>query len=130
MAAAPEDEPTCGRGLAANAVLPAELAEVIAAFAGVLESHIAALDPTDPHAIAERDAYTTLVEAHRGIAYDLARLAETMAGYRDLPMARHDPAILASPHGQSAAFWKFVEKERELLDLLRAKVAQDELLLS
>ena len=95
MASARDDEPTCGKGLAANAVLPAKFAELIAATAEVLERHTAALDATDPHAAAEREAYTTLVDAHRAIAKSLSELAQSMTSYRDLPMARHDPAIMS-----------------------------------
>jgi hypothetical protein len=52
-----------------------------------------------------------------------------MAGYRDLPMARHDEAVMADPAGQAAAFQRLVAVERELLALLRARVESDEQLL-
>jgi hypothetical protein len=42
------DRPTCGEGLAANSILPAKLAELMAAQAEVLERHTRALDPTRP----------------------------------------------------------------------------------
>ena len=129
MASARDDEPTCGKGLAANAVLPAKFAELIAATAEVLERHTAALDASDPHAAAEREAYTTLVDAHRAIAKSLSELAQSMTSYRDLPMARHDPAIMSRPDGQNAAFQQLVAIERELQDLLRTKLVQDEHLL-
>jgi hypothetical protein len=65
---APDDQPTCGKGIAANAVLPAKLAELTAATAEVLERHTKALDLTDPAAREEREAYVALVRAHRAIA--------------------------------------------------------------
>jgi hypothetical protein len=45
-------------------------------------------------------------------------------------MARHDPAVMSRPDGQAEAFQRLVAVERQLVDLLRTKVAQDEQLLS
>jgi hypothetical protein len=123
------DRPTCGEGLAANAVLPAKLADLIAAQAEVLERHTRALDPTDAAARIELDAYKRLEHAHRGVASELAELAEDMAGYRDMPMGRHDMRVMSDPEGQMEAFRRFVDVERELLALLQSKLgAEDELL--
>jgi hypothetical protein len=124
-----DDQPTCGKGLAANAVLPAKLGELTAATAEVLERHTKALDVNDPAAREEFDAYAALVRAHRAVASELAKLAQQMAGYRDLPMGRHDEAMMADPAGQAEAFQRFVAIEREILAFLRTKVEQDERLL-
>lgn len=94
-----DKRPTCGEGLAANAVLPAKLSELMAAQAEVLERHTRALDPTDAAAQKELDAYTKL---------ELADLAEEMASYRGLPMGRHNVRILSDPKGQMEAFRRFV----------------------
>ena len=123
------DRPTCGEGLAANAVLPAKLAELVAAQAGVLERHTRALDLTDAAAQKELDAYTKLERAHRDVAGELADLAEEMASYRTLPMGRHDMTVMTDPKGQMEAFRRFVAVERELLALLQAKLEADEGLL-
>ena len=123
------DRPTCGEGLAANAVLPAKLAELMAAQAEVLERHTRALDPTDAAAQKELDAYTRLEHAHRDVAGELADLAEEMASYRELPMGRHDMKVMSDPKGQMEAFRRFVAVERELLALLQAKLQADEGLL-
>jgi hypothetical protein len=120
------DQPTCGKGLAANAVLPEQLAKLLSARAEVLERHTKALDLSDPNARQELDAYTSLARAHRSVAAELADLARQMAGYRDLPMARHDMRVMADPHGQAAAFRHFVATERELLELLQTKLQQEE----
>jgi hypothetical protein len=125
----PNDQPTCGKGLAANADLPAKLAELTAAMADVLERHTGVLDLTDSAAREEFDAYSALVQAHRAVAGELASLAQQMAGYRDLPMGRHDEAALADPQGQAAAFQRLLTTERELLALLSTKVAEGEELL-
>jgi hypothetical protein len=122
------DQPTCGQGLAANAVLPAKLAELLAARAEVLERHAKALDRTDPNAQPELEAYANLARAHRSVASELTSLANEMAGCRDLPMARHDLAVMASPEGQMEAFRRFVAIERELLALLQTKLEEEEAL--
>jgi hypothetical protein len=116
------DRTTCGEGLAANAVLPAKLADLMAAQAEVLERHTRALDPTDVAAQNELDAYTKLERAHRDVAGELAELAEEMASYRDLPMGRHDMTVMTDPRGQVEAFRRFVAVERELLALLQTKL--------
>jgi hypothetical protein len=113
---------TCGEGLAANAVLPAKLAELVAAQAEVLERHTRALDPTDAAAQKELDAYTKLERAHRDVAGELAGLAEEMASYRELPMGRHDMTVMSDPKGQMEAFRRFIAVERELLALLQTKL--------
>ena len=123
------DRPTCGEGLAANAVLPAKLAELMAAQAEVLERHTRALDLTDATSQNELDAYTKLERAHRDVAGELADLAEEMAGYRDLPMGRHDTTVMADPKGQTEAFRRFVAVERDLLALLQTKLEAEEELL-
>jgi hypothetical protein len=123
------DRPTCGEGLAANSILPAKLAELMAAQAEVLERHTSALDPTDATAQKELDAYAKLERAHRDVAGELADLAEEMASYRELPMGRHDMTVMTDPEGQMEAFRRFVAVERELQTLLRTKLEAEEQLL-
>jgi hypothetical protein len=124
-----DDPSTCGEGLAANAALPAALAELMAAQAEVLERHTKALDPADANARKEFDAYAKLERAHRSVASQLTSLAEGMASYRDLPPAPHDMGVMSDPKGQQEAFRRFVVVERELLALLRAKLEAEEELL-
>jgi len=123
------DRPTCGEGLAANAVLPAKLAELMAAQAEVLKRHTRALDLTDAAAERELDAYTTLERAHRDVAGELADLAKEMASYRNLPMGRHDMTVMSDPKGQMEAFRRFVAVQQELLSLLQTTLEVDERLL-
>jgi hypothetical protein len=120
--------PTCGRGLAANASLPATLAALMAARADVLERHGKALDLSDANSRRERDAYVGLERAHRTVARELADLADAMAGCRDLPMGRHDQAAMADPNGQQEAFRRFVALERKLVELLTANLEREEAL--
>jgi hypothetical protein len=124
-----DDVPTCGKGLAEHSAIPAKLSELIAALAENLEAHQPTLDLTDERSRQELDAYVKLARAHRAIAAQLREAAEQMAGYRDLPMGRHDERALA---GRSVldAFGNLVRVERELVALLQASVAQHEALLS
>ena len=89
------EQPTCGKGLAENATLPAAVAELMDAT--VLEAHVGTLDPADASARREEDAYRGLVDEHRTIARALRAAAARLTGYRDLPMGRHDPAAMAAP---------------------------------
>jgi hypothetical protein len=63
-----QEEQTCGKGLAANAALPQRLSELIVALAGVLETHMKALDLTDENSRTEHDAYRRLAQQHRETA--------------------------------------------------------------
>jgi hypothetical protein len=123
------EQPTCGQGLAANATLPAKLGEVIAAMADVLETHTAALDLADENGRMEQDAYVNLVAHDRETAARLAAIAERMTGYRDLPMARHDPAVLTSAEAADV-FERLVTVEEELLALLEERREQHRTMLA
>ena len=112
---------TCGEGLAANAVIPAKLGELVAATAEVLERHVKALDLQDTHSKVEADAYAKLVKSHRSIADHLDKLAAEMTQYRDLPMGRHDEKVMMEPGGQIEAFQRRKAVERDLAALLRGR---------
>jgi hypothetical protein len=115
------DEPTCGKGVAANATLPAKLAELTAAVAANLEAHMPTLDRTDPAAAREHEVYGELAAEHRDLAARLAATAEHMAAQRDLAMGRHDEAALAGPEVR-VAFERLVHVQEELADLLRERL--------
>jgi hypothetical protein len=119
-----EGEHTCGKGLAARAVLPATVARLIAAMGEVLEVHLAALDASDPQSREEHAAYARLKEAYRDVASELSAAAREMAGHADLPMGRHDLAAMSGPKARDV-FAAFVKEEEELLALLRATLARD-----
>src|SRR5688572_3225526 len=119
-----ENQPTCGRGLAEHAVLPAKLGELIGALAENLETHMKALDLKDENSRKEYDAYRELATDHRKIATALQATARQMAGYRDLPMGRHDQKAMSAPNVREA-FEKFVRLEQELLALLQGRLEQD-----
>lgn len=122
------EAPTCGQGLADNAALPAGLARVAEAMAGMLERHMTALDPADPDAAAEHAVYGEVAAAHRRAAGELRAAAGRMGAQRDLPMGAHDMAAIMHPEtGQ--AFQALVDAKRELLTLLRDSAAEDEAML-
>jgi hypothetical protein len=112
------DEPqTCGKGLAQHAAVPAKIASLLEALAENLALHIPTLVGDDPATRGERDAYTSLSAAYRDISSRLAATAVKMAGYRDLPMAAHDPQKLEDPALQDA-YARYGELGRELRGLL------------
>jgi hypothetical protein len=123
------DPPTCGQGLAEHSSLPAKLGELTASVAQILEVHTGALDLEDEHARGEHGVYLKLAEEHRRTAAELQAMGREMAGYRDLPMGRHDPTVMSSPKAVKA-FEGFVKAERELLALLQERLRQDQELLA
>jgi hypothetical protein len=119
-----DEAPTCGKGLAQTSPLPTTMAELMGAMADVLDAHLPSLDPSDPASTREREAYRSLVEDHRDAARQLQAIGAQMAGYRDLPMGRHDKAVLGGPAAVSA-FKRFVDREHALLELLQQRLADD-----
>jgi hypothetical protein len=119
-----DDHPTCGKGLAENAVLSAKLAELTTSVAGILEAHMPSLDLTDERSKREYEVYRRLAEDHRRAGLQLEAIGKQMAGYRDLPMGRHDQKALAAP-AVVESFQKFVRIEQELLALLQRRMEQD-----
>src|SRR5688500_3995388 len=95
---------TCGKGLAASAALPAKLGELMGTMAEMRERHTKALDLGEAAGREEQTAYASLVKGYREVAVGLEGLAAEMAGYRDLPMASHDMAVMQDPKGQGEAF--------------------------
>jgi hypothetical protein len=123
------DQPTCGQGLAAQAVVPATLADVVDAEAEVLEVHMRALDRADPDAKAEYEAYDALAVRHREAANHLRTLASSMRAHRDLPMGRHDMAAMTGP-APLDAFEGFVRAKQELQTLLGESAEPDRQMLA
>ena len=123
-----DDAATCGMGLADHSRLPARLGELTAAVADVLEHHLTTLDLTDEYSRREDEAYRSLVAHHRRVAGELQAIAAEMAGYRTLPMGRHDLEALARPDAMQP-FARFVRLEEELLALLEERLDSDRAML-
>ena len=123
-----QEQPTCGKGLAENSVLPAKLGELLGAMAENLETHMRALDLTDQNSRAEYDAYDELVKEFRQMSSQLKATAGQMAGYRDLPMGRHDQNAMTHPRVRES-FEKFVKQKQALSSLLEQTAERDDKLL-
>jgi len=123
-----EKQQTCGQGLAENSALPAKLGEMLGSVAEILETHRAALNVRDANARREDEAYRELAEAHRKIAGELREAAKRMADYRNLPMGKHDPALLSAPKAVRA-FESFVTLEGQLSALLQRRLTADRAML-
>ena len=124
-----DDQPTCGRGIAANAPLPDHLGRLAAATADVLEAHLPMLDVSDPDAAAEHALYVWLIEEQRRAAHVLQAVAQRMAGAQDLPMGRHADAPAANA-AMERALTSFVASEAELHASLEARLPQDRAMLA
>ena len=124
-----DTEQTCGKGLAENSALPAQLAEVTEAIAGNLQVHMAALELDDEPAREEHAVYLRLVEEQRQAAGRLRAVAGEMAAAGDLPMGRHDSETMRSPE-VGDAFRRFIKAKQDLLTLLQRMAEQDQQLLA
>jgi hypothetical protein len=122
------DQPTCGKGLAENSILPAQLSELVAAMVENLEAHMKALDVSDENSRLEYVAYERLASEYHQIAVQLQSVANQMAGYRLLPMGRHYEEGMTHPRVRDA-FEKLVKRKRELLSLLEQTAERDDKLL-
>ena len=122
------DQPTCGKGLAENSVLPAQVGKLIAAMAENLDAHMKALDLADKNSAAEFAAYDKLVKELKQAALELHITANQMAGYRDLPMGRHVDQEMMHPRVHDS-FERFLHEKRELLSLLQQTVERDNAIL-
>jgi hypothetical protein len=124
-----EDEPTCGRGLAQNTVVPAALAAVAAGMAQNLEVHVRALDPGDAAAAQEQGVYERVAHSLRSAAADLQAAATEMAAAVDLPMGAHDIAAITTTD-TLGAFEGYVAAEDDLRRLLDARRGDNEQMLT
>jgi hypothetical protein len=123
-----KEEQTCGKGLAENSPLPGKLSELTGAMAGILETHREALELRDASSRREDEAYRELAEAHRKIAGELRETSRIMAGYRDLPMGKHDPGAMSSSKAVQAVE-RFVNVEAELAAMLQRRLEADRVML-
>jgi hypothetical protein len=121
MEAENQDQPTCGKGIAANAVLPEKVAALVRATADVLQNHMRSLDPKEANGKAEIEAYQLLVAEHRSLGDRLEALATLMRGYRSLPMAGHDMSALTDQRSVDVLA-ALVSHQEELLALVQERV--------
>jgi hypothetical protein len=124
-----EKERTCGTGLAEHSVLPAKMGELLDSVADNLELHMQALDLSDSNAKLEYEAYLELARDHREVAARLRATANHLAGYWDLPMARHDPHVMSAPK-LLEAFQRLVKVQEELQTLLHMRLEADQKILN
>jgi len=124
LALSMDDQPTCGKGVADHAVLPERVAALFEAMAATLAHHRKALDRADPAAREEDDSYAKLIDEQHELVTRLRSVEARMSGYRNLPMGRHEPSVMAGPESV-AVFDKYVEAEQQLLSLLELWLARD-----
>jgi len=120
-----EEEPTCGRGLAQAAALPAGLAAVAGGLAQNLEVHVRSLPVGDSAAAQERAVYERISRDLRSATASLKAAAAEMASAVDLPIADHDLAAFTS-RDVLDAFESSVAAEGKLRRLLDARRVDNE----
>ena len=123
-----DEQPTCGKGLAENAMLPWKLGELTAAMGLVLEAHLPTLDLTDEDARKEHDVYVRLSGEFRQAAAELEAIARQMSASRDLAMGRHDMA--AAGDAMLRSFERFVQSEQDTLAMLQRNIERDQQMLA
>ena len=119
------DRPTCGEGLAANAILPAKLAELMIAQAEVLKRHTSTRSDRRDCAKRTRRLHKVGARPPRRGRRTRRPCRRDGSGYRNLPMGRHDVRVMTDPKGQMEAFGRFVTVERDLLALLQSQLEAD-----
>jgi len=124
-----EEEPTCGRGLAQAAPVPAGLAAVAAGLAQNLEVHVRSLPLGDSAAAQERAVYERISRDLRSATESLKAAAAEMASAVDLPMADHDMAAFTS-RDVLDAFESSVAAEDKLRRLLDGRRVDNEQMLT
>jgi hypothetical protein len=120
---------TCGKGLAASAVLPAKLGALMAAMAELLDNQTRALAADDANSALERGAYERLVKDQRAIAASLNGLAAAMESYRELPTAPHEESALADQRSRDV-FAAFIAAEEAAAALLQEQISEYRAMLS
>ena len=123
-----DQQQTCGKGLAEHSIVVSTLGALVAAMAENLEVHQDALDVTDENSRKELRVYVKLTEEFRCIASQLAATAGHMAGYRDLPMGRHDPRAMATPKVVEA-FKTLIRAEQDLQRMLANMIERHQAIL-
>jgi ribosomal protein S12 methylthiotransferase accessory factor YcaO len=124
-----DEQPTCGKGLAAHAPVPENIGAFVKAMAELLQNHTRSLALDDADANLEREAYNRLVREQRAIASSLEALAAAMRSYRDLPMAAHDVSALSDQRSLDI-FASFIRAEERLISVLQENATQHRAMLS
>ena len=120
MTANEPGEMTCGKGVARNGELPAQMADAIEAIANVLEHHMTALPIDDANARLELEGYSAVVARARTAESALHDLADEMRAKRNLPTAPHDMAVLTAPAADEL-FRALIRQEGNLLAMLERR---------
>lgn len=124
----PNQEPSCGAGLAQHAVVPRRMATYLAELAVTLELHRTMLVLADPKSQREDAVYAELAASYRQLAKNLGEAAERMAAQHELPMGAHDESQWTDEHLR--AFASFVREQSALALLLQEAAAHDEQMLA
>ena len=121
-------EETCGQELAASAVVPEKIAELMSHVAVNLRAHGAWVGDRTEAAKAEQEAMRSVAEHYERIARAAADAAAKMRSLNDLAPAPHDPATFELPEFRRWMREK-IRMQRELAELITEHAAASEVAL-
>ena len=118
-------ESTCGEELAASAVVPEKIGELMRHVAVNLRAHADWVGDRTDAARAEREAMTSVAEHYERLARAAADAAAKMRSLDDLAPAPHDPATFDVPAFRSWMRDK-IRLQRALAELISEHAAASE----
>ena len=114
---------TCGQQIAEKAVLPAQMAVLMNAVAGTVESHAKWMTAMKTkESTLEAKALTALAKEHRAVAASYTKIADHMRQMAKLPGAPHDPALIDP--AMAAAVKTQADAVAEMIKLLQQEQAE------
>jgi len=120
---------SCGAELAESAVVPEQLAQLMAHVAENLDAHAKWVGAETPPAAEEQRWMRKVAADYRGIAEAALRAVATMRAMRDLAPAPHDPSR-RDPAAFVAWMQKKVELQRAFAKLLNDHAEESERVLA
>lgn len=117
-----EEQPTCGQGLAAHALVPQLIAALMNATSDNLIAHLPMLVAGDADTQHERSVYERLSGMHLEAAAMLDAIATEMKEQHDMRMGQHDVETM-SHENMSKALESMARAEAQLVAQLEVQLA-------
>jgi hypothetical protein len=119
------DDETCGKELAAGAIIPEQVAELFAHVAYNLRQHAKWVGGDSPEAAREQAAMIAVADGYEAVSAEAQRICNLMRTLVDLPPAPHDPQ---AQDRQALADWMQTKVviQRKLAKLLNEHADQSE----
>jgi hypothetical protein len=126
-APAPAGGPTCGQMMASKAVLPAKMAEVMAAVSEMLEAHAAfMIAGKTKEGAKEAAGMKKIAKMHKDLGALFTKTAAEMTKAGSWAAAPHDMAAMKADPKIQAAMAKMLQTHKDMAALLNKEVAEME----